>query len=112
MPPTRTAPGLASASAPKKAKLNNDTGAAAPVKGKANGATTVTDANTVLPDLPLPKSFSRPQAQKAVNALLAYAKKAAEEKEETELLAKEEHVWLTVGLKTGAVKKKVSPVKM
>jgi hypothetical protein len=105
MPPTRTAPGLASASAPKKAKISST----APSAAKTNGAA---DANSILPDLPLPKSFSRPQAQKAVNALLAYAKKAAEEKEETELLVKEEHVWLTIGLKSGAVKKKVSPVKM
>ena len=103
MPPTRTAPGLASTSKATKPKAASSAAAAA-----TNGS----DANAILPNLSLPKSFSRTQAQKAVNALLAHAKKAAAEKEETELLAKEEHVWLTIGLKSGAVKKKVSPVKM
>lgn len=101
MPPTRTAPELASTSKPIKPK--------APAM---NGNTTKENAESILPDLALPKSFSRTQAQKAVGALLAYAKKAAEEKDDTELLAREEHVWLTLGLKSGAVKKKVSPVKM
>ncbi|KAI9635668.1 ribosomal protein L1p/L10e family-domain-containing protein [Dioszegia hungarica] len=62
--------------------------------------------------LPLPASFSRPQATKAVTALLSHAAKADKEREATELIPREEYIWLNVGLKTGSNKKKVMPVRI
>lgn len=109
MPPQRTAQGIASTSKPKPVKAKAV--AAAPDAASAS-ASAVSAAAGVLPQLDLPASFSRAQAGKAVDALLAHAAKVAAEKEETELMPREEHVWLCVALKRGASKKKVSPVRM
>jgi ribosome biogenesis protein UTP30 len=60
----------------------------------------------------LPKSFSKPQASKAVEALYAYHAKISKEKEETELLPQEEYVWLVLNLKRGSTRRKLRPVRM
>lgn len=61
---------------------------------------------------PLPKTFSEPQAKKAVDALFAHHAKVVKEKEDTELLPQEEYVWLVINLKRGSSRKKVMPVRM
>ena len=61
---------------------------------------------------PLPSSFSKPQAKKAVDALLAHHAKVASEREETELLPRQEHVWLVVNTKRGSTKAKLMPRRM
>lgn len=61
---------------------------------------------------PLPDNFSNAQAKKAVDALMAFAKKAAAEREETELLEKEEYVWLCVNTKHPGTKRKIMPQRM
>jgi hypothetical protein len=55
---------------------------------------------------------SEVQAKKAVDSLSVYAAKARAEKEETELLSKDENVWLVVSTKTINPEKKLKPVKM
>ncbi|GMK57677.1 hypothetical protein CspeluHIS016_0405110 [Cutaneotrichosporon spelunceum] len=60
----------------------------------------------------LPEGFKAEQARKAVDALLAYQKKAAAERERTELIARDEHVWLSINTKTGSTRKKLMPVKI
>jgi ribosome biogenesis protein UTP30 len=62
--------------------------------------------------LPLPSTFSTAQAKKAVDALLAHAAKVAKEREETELIAREEHVWLNVNTKHPTTRKRLMPVRM
>lgn len=52
------------------------------------------------------------QAEKAVNALSAYAVKARAQKEDTELIVKEENVWLVVSTKSINPEKKLKPIKM
>ncbi|WRT65237.1 uncharacterized protein IL334_002180 [Kwoniella shivajii] len=61
---------------------------------------------------PLPSTFSSDQAGKAVEALLAYHQKSQAEKEEEELLPREEHVWLVVNTKRGTTKRGLMPVKI
>lgn len=61
---------------------------------------------------PLPKTFSKPQAKKAVDALFAHQAKVVKEKEGNELLPQEEYVWLVVNLKRGSTRAKVMPVRM
>lgn len=61
---------------------------------------------------PLPTTFSKPQAKKAIDALFAHHAKVVKEKEDTELLPQEEYVWLVVNLKRGSSRKKVMPVRM
>ncbi|BEI88271.1 uncharacterized protein CcaverHIS019_0109890 [Cutaneotrichosporon cavernicola] len=60
----------------------------------------------------LPAGFKTDQARKAVDALLAYQEKAAAERERTELIARDEHVWLSINTKTGSTRKKLMPVKI
>lgn len=61
---------------------------------------------------PLPSSFSKPQAKKAVDALYAHHAKVVQDKEDTELLPQEEYVWLVINLKRGSSRKKLMPVRM
>lgn len=61
---------------------------------------------------PLPTTFSKPQAKKAVDALFAHQAKVVKEKEGNELLPQEEYVWLVVNLKRGSTRAKVMPVRM
>lgn len=49
--------------------------------------------------IPFPSSFSAPQTEKAVKALIAHHKSAKAKQEETQLISKEEHVWLIVNTK-------------
>ncbi|WVR04253.1 hypothetical protein IAU60_001253 [Kwoniella sp. DSM 27419] len=61
---------------------------------------------------PLPKSFSEAQAKKAVDALLVHHEKVTAEKEEKELLPREEHVWLVVNTHRGSTRKSMKPVRV
>jgi ribosome biogenesis protein UTP30 len=61
---------------------------------------------------PLPKTFSKSQAKKAVDALYSHHAKISKEKEETELLPQEEYVWLVLNLKRGTTRRKLMPVRM
>jgi ribosome biogenesis protein UTP30 len=85
-----------SAAASKKIKAKK--AAAAPVDAAPAGS--------------LPAGFKPEQARKAVDALLAYNEKAAAERERTELIARDEYVWLSINTKTGSTRKKLMPVKM
>lgn len=85
-----------SAAASKKIKAKK--AAAPPVDAAAAGS--------------LPAGFKSEQARKAVDALLAYQEKTAAERERTELIARDEHVWLSINTKTGSTRKKLMPVKM
>lgn len=62
--------------------------------------------------LPLPSTFSTAQAEKAVKALLAHHAKVSKQKEEEQLLPREEHVWVVVNTKTGSTRRSLNPVKM
>ncbi|ODN73106.1 ribosome biogenesis protein UTP30 [Cryptococcus wingfieldii CBS 7118] len=62
--------------------------------------------------VPLPASFDKSQAEKAVKALIAHHTKVAAKKEEEELLPKEEHVWVVVNTKQGTTRRSVMPVRM
>lgn len=62
--------------------------------------------------LPLPATFSTAQAEKAVKALLAHHAKVSKQKEEEQLLPREEHVWVVVNTKTGSTRRSLNPVKM
>jgi ribosome biogenesis protein UTP30 len=90
--------------AAKKAKKN-----AAPTASSGTGAVDLRDA---APSDTLPKDFKPAQARKAVDALLAHHAKVAEKREETELIARDEYVWLSINTKTGSTRKKLMPVKM
>ncbi|ORY24127.1 ribosomal protein L1p/L10e family-domain-containing protein [Naematelia encephala] len=61
---------------------------------------------------PLPPTFSTGQAQKAVEALLAHHAKISEERQATELLSREESVWLVVNTKRGSTRKGMKPVRI
>ncbi|EIW68532.1 hypothetical protein TREMEDRAFT_39479 [Tremella mesenterica DSM 1558] len=61
---------------------------------------------------PLPANFSQAQAKKAVDALLNHHEKVAAEKEKTELVPREEHVWLVVNTKRGSTRKRLMPVRV
>lgn len=52
------------------------------------------------------------QLAKAVGALVAHAQKAADQASKTELLERDDHVWLTVGTKKISSVKKLKPAKM
>lgn len=60
----------------------------------------------------LPADFKPAQARKAVDALLAHHAKSSEERERTELISRDEHVWLSINTKSGSTRKKLMPVKM
>lgn len=62
--------------------------------------------------LPLPSTFSTAQAEKAVKALLAHHAKVSKQKEEEQLLPREEHVWVVVNTKTGSTRRSLNPIKM
>ncbi|OXG40250.1 ribosome biogenesis protein UTP30 [Cryptococcus neoformans Bt15] len=62
--------------------------------------------------LPLPATFSTAQAEKAVKALLAHHAKVSKQKEEEQLLPREEHVWVVVNTKTGSTRRSLNPVKI
>ncbi|KAL7423370.1 proteasome-interacting protein cic1 [Cryptotrichosporon argae] len=64
------------------------------------------------PSAALPASFSSAQAGKAVDALLAHAAKVRAEREETELIPRDEHVWLSVNTKQGTTRRSLKPVKI
>ena len=57
-------------------------------------------------------TIDRAQAQKAVDALLKHHEKVSAEREETELIGREEHVWLVVNTKRGTTKRKMMPKRM
>ncbi|WWD08133.1 hypothetical protein V865_006244 [Kwoniella europaea PYCC6329] len=65
-----------------------------------------------LPVEPLPSSFSEKQAKKAVAALLKHHEKVSAEKEEEELLPKEDHIWLVINTKRGSTRKGLMPVRI
>lgn len=60
----------------------------------------------------LPASFSSQQAEKAVDALLAHHASVRAKREETELIVKDEHVWLVVNTKREGKQKKLLPTTM
>ncbi|WVO15611.1 hypothetical protein L204_103271 [Cryptococcus depauperatus] len=62
--------------------------------------------------IPLPHNFSKAQAEKAINALLAHHAKVKEKKEEDELIPKEEHVWLIINMKHGSTRRSLNPIKI
>ncbi|KAE8543304.1 hypothetical protein D1P53_000006 [Cryptococcus gattii VGV] len=62
--------------------------------------------------LPLPSTFSSAQAEKAVKALLAHHAKVSKQKEEEQLLPREEHVWVVVNTKTGSTRRSLNPIKI
>ncbi|OCF38817.1 ribosome biogenesis protein UTP30 [Kwoniella heveanensis CBS 569] len=64
------------------------------------------------PIQPLPSAFSEVQASKAVEALLKHHKKVQAEKEESELIPREEHVFLVVNTKRGSTRKSMMPVRI
>jgi ribosome biogenesis protein UTP30 len=70
------------------------------------------DLRDAAPAGTLPKDFKPAQARKAVNALLAHHAKVSAQREETELLARDEYVWLSINTKTGSTRKKLMPIKM
>jgi len=61
---------------------------------------------------PNPATFSTDQATKAVNALYAHHQKVRGEKEKTQLISKEEHVWLCVNTKVMPKKKSNKPFRI
>lgn len=61
---------------------------------------------------PLPENFSRPQAKKAVDALLKHHEKVVAEREDTELISRDEYVYLVVNTKRGNTKRKMMPKRM
>ena len=60
----------------------------------------------------LPSDFSRAQAKKAVDALLAHHTKTTAEREDSQLLPREEYVWLVINTKRGNTKRKLMPKRM
>ncbi|WWC67471.1 uncharacterized protein I206_101379 [Kwoniella pini CBS 10737] len=61
---------------------------------------------------PLPKTFSENQAKKAIEALLNHYEKVKNQKEQEELIPKEENVWLVVNTKKGSTKRGLMPIKI
>ena len=61
---------------------------------------------------PFPTNFSSSQAEKAIIALLAHHAKTVLSREETELLPREEHVYLIINTKRGTTRRKLMPVRM
>ncbi|WVF70385.1 hypothetical protein IAT40_005175 [Kwoniella sp. CBS 6097] len=64
------------------------------------------------PVQPLPTTFSEAQASKAVEALLKHHKKVQAEKEDSELIPREEHVFLVVNTKRGSTRRSMMPVRI
>ncbi|WVQ97527.1 hypothetical protein IAU59_004641 [Kwoniella sp. CBS 9459] len=64
------------------------------------------------PVQPLPSSFSEAQASKAVEALLKHHNKVQAEKEDSELIPREEHVFLVVNTKRGSTRRSMMPVRI
>lgn len=60
----------------------------------------------------LPATFSKKQTEKAVDALLKHYASVRAEREETELIVKDEHVWLVVNTKHEGKMKKLLPTTM
>lgn len=87
-----------SAAASKKLKAKAAKAGAAPIDAAPAGS--------------LPADFKPAQARKAVDALLAFHERAAAEREKTELISRDEHVWLSINTKSGSTRKKLMPVKM
>lgn len=52
------------------------------------------------------------QLQKAVTALCAHAQKSASEASKTELIERDDHVWLTVATKKISSVKKLKPARV
>lgn len=103
---------MATASSSTSATQRSSSSKAAKAKAPSTTSEPARPAASASTSAPLPASFSRPQASKAVTALLAHSAKAAKERESTELISREEHVWLCISLKTGSTKKKVMPVRV
>jgi len=61
---------------------------------------------------PLPATFSPSKAKKALTALLAHHAKTLSSREDTELLPREEHIWLIINTKRGTTRAKLMPVRM
>ena len=61
---------------------------------------------------PTTQQVSPAQAKKAVEALIKHHDKVAAEREDTELLSREEHIWLVVNTKRGTTKRKMMPKRM
>lgn len=59
-----------------------------------------------------PSTFKLDQARKAVTALLAHHAKEKERISDTQLMAKDEHVWLVVNTKEMPTKKSMKPVRV
>ena len=57
-------------------------------------------------------TIDRAQAEKAVNALLKHHEKVTAERADTELIERDEHVWLVVNTKRGSTKRKAMPKRM
>jgi ribosome biogenesis protein UTP30 len=71
------------------------------------------EASTSRAPLPVnPPTFSTDQATKAVSALYAHHQKVRGEKEKTQLISREEHVWLCVNTKVMPKKKSNKPFRM
>ncbi|CDZ97657.1 ribosomal protein l1 [Phaffia rhodozyma] len=60
----------------------------------------------------VPSKVSTAQATKAVNALFAHAEKERVKKESTQLLSKDEFVWLVIATKKISPEKRVKPIKI
>jgi len=78
----------------------------------APSATGAVDLRDAAPAGSLPPTFKPAQARKAVDALLAHQAKVAKQREETELISRDEYVWLSINTKTGSTRKKLMPIKM
>jgi ribosome biogenesis protein UTP30 len=81
---------------------------------KKTSAIVAKQAQTVdkIEPVAFPDSFKVSQARKAVNALLAHHAKEKERISETQLMAKDEHVWLVVNTKKMPTKKSLKPVRV
>ncbi|KAJ9115796.1 hypothetical protein QFC24_006904 [Naganishia onofrii] len=83
---------------------------------KSSAAAVVAAAKAKIVDkiepVPFPENFKVEQARKAVTALLAHHAKEKERISETQLMAKDEHVWLVVNTKQMPTKKSLKPVRI
>lgn len=78
----------------------------------AESSKKVASTNTPKPIPDFPSSFSKSQAKKAVDALLEHQKADRLKKEDTVLIAKDEHVWLIVNTKSGPKNRSLKPKRM
>lgn len=83
-------------------------------KKSSSSAVAAAKAKTVdkIEPVAFPDSFKVDQARKAVNALLAHHAKEKERISETQLMAKDEHVWLIVNTKQMPTKKSLKPIRV